>query len=87
MVTAPVPTMPFLGLDFAAEGIDAVEAWMRARPAGAPFGYVATPNADHLVRLDAEPGLLPLYRGAALLTLDSRVVAGVSRALGKRRRR
>ncbi len=41
----------FLGLDFTDLALsDAAEA-IAERPAGAPFAYVVTPNADHLVRL------------------------------------
>jgi UDP-N-acetyl-D-mannosaminuronic acid transferase (WecB/TagA/CpsF family) len=44
-----------LGLDFA--DVDAPHAAERLarRPAGEPFGYVVTPNADHLVRLHRQP--------------------------------
>lgn len=71
-----------LGLDFADLDAAAASAWIAARPDGAPFGYVVTPNADHLVRLAREPALMPAYRGAALCLLDSRVVAAAARACG-----
>jgi len=35
-----------------------------------PFGYVTTPNADHLVRLSRRPELMPLYQDAMLRLLD-----------------
>ena len=71
-----------LGLDFA--DLDTAEAAARiaARPASAPFGYVVTPNADHLVRLARQPALRSLYDNAALCLLDSRVVQRSARALG-----
>jgi len=71
-------TIALLGLDFA--DVDAVAAaeLLAARPAAAPFGYVVTPNADHLVRLARDPDLAAIYRGALLRLLDSRVVAGVA---------
>ena len=71
-----------LGLDFA--DLDTVEAAARiaARPASAPFGYVVTPNADHLVRVARQPALRSLYQGASLCLLDSRVVRRTARALG-----
>jgi N-acetylglucosaminyldiphosphoundecaprenol N-acetyl-beta-D-mannosaminyltransferase len=47
-----------------------------------PFGYVTTPNADHLVRLHRHPEFLPLYQGAMLRLLDSRVVASAARLMG-----
>jgi exopolysaccharide biosynthesis WecB/TagA/CpsF family protein len=73
-----------LDLEFA--DLDAVRAAeVIARRSGtAPFRYVTTPNADHLVRLHREPELLPLYQGAMLRLLDSRVVAMVARLVGLR---
>jgi exopolysaccharide biosynthesis WecB/TagA/CpsF family protein len=71
-----------LGLDFA--DLDAASAarLLADRPAAAPFGYVTTPNADHLVRLHRKPELWPLYQNAMLRLLDSRVVALAARLLG-----
>ena len=73
--------MQLLGLEFA--DLDAVAAadLLARRPASAPFGYVTTPNADHLVRLHRQPELLPLYQGAMLRLLDSRVVALAARCM------
>jgi exopolysaccharide biosynthesis WecB/TagA/CpsF family protein len=75
-------TVSLLGLDFA--DIDAVGAAdiIARRPDGAPFGYVVTPNADHLVRLERQPDLQAIYRDALLRLLDSRVVARAGAALG-----
>jgi N-acetylglucosaminyldiphosphoundecaprenol N-acetyl-beta-D-mannosaminyltransferase len=71
-----------LGMDFA--DLDAAEsaAAVAARPEGAPFGYVVTPNADHLVRMSRDPKLAGIYRGAWLRLLDSRVVAAMARGCG-----
>jgi exopolysaccharide biosynthesis WecB/TagA/CpsF family protein len=77
-----LPSVRLLGLDFAAAAPGAVLDWMLARPAATGFGYVVTPNADHLVRLARVPDLRGVYDGAALRLLDSRVVAGAARALG-----
>jgi UDP-N-acetyl-D-mannosaminuronic acid transferase (WecB/TagA/CpsF family) len=75
-------TIPLLGMDFA--DLDAAEAAaaIAARPDGAPFGYVVTPNADHLVRMSRDPGLAGIYRNAWLRLLDSRVVAAMARGCG-----
>src|SRR5689334_1983626 len=64
--------------------LDAADAAaLIARRSGAePFRYVTTPNADHLVRLHRHPELLPLYQGAMLRLLDSRVVALAARLMG-----
>ncbi len=77
-----IRSVPLLGLDFA--DLDATEAAhaIVARPAGAPFRYIVTPNADHLVRCSREPRLMEIYRGAWLRLLDSRVVASMARIRG-----
>src|SRR3954452_17329033 len=81
---ADVPSAQFsiqrLGLDF--EAITTAEALslITARPADASFAYVVTPNADHLVRLARNPATYqPLYEGAWLRLLDSRVVVRLAR--------
>jgi N-acetylglucosaminyldiphosphoundecaprenol N-acetyl-beta-D-mannosaminyltransferase len=72
-----------LGLAFDGMAVEEALAMLAARPADAPFGYLVTPNADHLVRLAREPGRYgPLYREADWRLLDSRVVARLARALG-----
>lgn len=38
------------------------------------FRYLVTPNVDHLVRLDNDPSLLPLYQDAWVNVCDSRIV-------------
>jgi N-acetylglucosaminyldiphosphoundecaprenol N-acetyl-beta-D-mannosaminyltransferase len=71
------PGIALLGLAFADLTLAQAAASVAARPADAPFGYVVTPNADHLARLDRDPHLRPVYRNAALCLLDSRVVFGL----------
>jgi N-acetylglucosaminyldiphosphoundecaprenol N-acetyl-beta-D-mannosaminyltransferase len=80
--SAPIPTRPLLGLDFADLPLEAVARWLAARPERSPFGYVVTPNADHLARLQRLPEMLRLYAGAMLRLLDSRVVARAARLAG-----
>ena len=70
------------GLDFADLDVAGSAAWIDGRSADAPFGYVVTPNADHLVRLSRNPALRPLYTGAMLCLMDSRVVARAAGLLG-----
>ena len=72
-------TVRLLGVDFAALGFEEVVHWLAARPAEAAFGYVVTPNSDHLNRLASRPELKPLYEGALLRLLDSRVVGRLAR--------
>jgi N-acetylglucosaminyldiphosphoundecaprenol N-acetyl-beta-D-mannosaminyltransferase len=76
------PSLRLLGLQFADLTLPEVVARLAARPATAPFSYVVTPNADHLVRLARFPALRPLYHEAGLRLLDSRVVARLARLMG-----
>jgi N-acetylglucosaminyldiphosphoundecaprenol N-acetyl-beta-D-mannosaminyltransferase len=71
-----------LGLAFADLTVAQAAARIAARPADAPFGYVVTPNADHLVRLSRDPALRAIYRNAALCLLDSAVVFSLARRFG-----
>jgi len=71
-----------LGLDFADLDATAAAALIAEQSADAPFRYVVTPNADHLVRLARRPELATVYAGAWLRLLDSRVVARAARLLG-----
>lgn len=73
-----------LGLDFADMDVAEAAAFLTARPASRPFGYVVTPNADHLVRLHRRPELASLYAGALLCLLDSRVVRRAARLFSMR---
>ncbi len=87
MIQRTDPTPPscrLLGLEFADLDVAASARWISDRLDNDPFAYVVTPNADHLVRLSRDATLLPLYRGAMLCLLDSRVVARAARALGLR---
>jgi N-acetylglucosaminyldiphosphoundecaprenol N-acetyl-beta-D-mannosaminyltransferase len=75
-------TIPLLGLEFADLTLAEAASCIAERAEDAPFGYVVTPNADHLVRLSRDPRLGAIYRDHALCVLDSRVVAGLGRLLG-----
>jgi len=70
-----------LDLDFADLDAAAAARHVAGRAADAPFAYVVTPNADHLGRLAKDASLLPVYRGAWLRLMDSRVIAGAARLL------
>lgn len=45
------------------------------------YGYVVTPNVDHLIRLCEEPSFRAIYSSAKYNILDSRVVALAARLL------
>lgn len=49
------------------------------------FGYVVTPNVDHLIRYHDDPGFRALYADASYVLLDSRFLSHVFR-LSKRLR-
>lgn len=49
------------------------------------FGYVVTPNADHLIRLHREPAFRMLYDEAAYVLLDSRFISKLLRFTQKLR--
>jgi len=81
-LSTPPRKVRLLGLDFADLDAAAAAAVIAARPPDAPFAAVVTPNADHLVRLSRVPELLPLYRDAWMLLLDSRVVRRLAGMFG-----
>src|ERR1700712_5151674 len=81
-MTTSKSMVTLLGLDFDNFDLAQAASWIEARPAQARFGYVVTPNADHLVRLSRDPALRAIYRDATLCLLDSRVVARVARLFG-----
>lgn len=74
-MTCPHARTQFLGLAF-----DPIRADQAAREIAkrgrklAPFAYVATPNVDHIVRLDRKPELRTLYADAWLNLCDSRIL-------------
>ncbi len=78
-----VEHVEFLGLPFCmwtqAEAIEAITA-----RCGAPYRYVVTPNAYHIVAAHDEPArLLPIYRAAWLSLCDSRIVRALARLDGR----
>lgn len=63
-------------LDFSLDNYD-LEGFTKvaARFGQKRFGYVVTPNADHLIRLHHEPSFRALYADAAYVLLDSRFIS------------
>lgn len=81
----PIDRIPFVGVGFDPLTMEDVLARLSAVTAASPYGYVVTPNVDHVVRLDdpAEASeLKPLYDGADLSLCDSRIIAHLARARG-----
>lgn len=75
-------TVSLLGLDFAALTVEQAASHTAGRCAEAPFTYVVTPNAEHLVRMARDQSLRTIYRRADLCLLDSRVVGAIGRLIG-----
>ena len=81
---APAPqgdAIRLLGLDFANRPLPQIVHDLAARPADAAFAYVVTANSHQLVRLSQEADLRPLFEGAWLRLLGSRVVFKLCRML------
>jgi len=82
--TAPAPpgeAIRLLGLAFANQPLPEIAACLSARPADAPFAYVVTANSHQLVRLSREAEMRPLFEGAWMRLLGSRVVFKLCRML------
>jgi exopolysaccharide biosynthesis WecB/TagA/CpsF family protein len=81
----PTKRVSFVGVGFDLLTMDAVLARLSEVTDRTPYGYVVTPNVDHVVRLD-DPAhtaeLQPLYEGADLSLCDSRIIAHLARARG-----
>lgn len=73
----------FMTLDFADGDRPALLEQVVAMARG-PYGYVVTPNVDHVIKL--MDGRVPedIYRGAALMICDSRILAHLARLKGRR---
>lgn len=70
-----VPSLRLLGVRFDDLDLEGALAQLVARDPAAPFAYVVTPNADHLLRLEAgDAALRALYDGAWLSLNDSRIL-------------
>lgn len=79
------PRVRILGLGFDQLNRDLVGAYLRAWPTDAAYGYVTTPNVDHLVRLRTEHHTLEVeeaYAKSDLTLCDSKVMALLSRFYG-----
>src|SRR3954468_3654733 len=70
----------FCGMPFSGVNAEAVLQYLEQRRSDDPFGYIVTPNADHVVRAwqDGE-ALRPVYADADLSLCDSRILPLVAR--------
>lgn len=73
----------FLGLKFNLSAIDETVSIIKDRTVEETFGYVVTPNVDHLVRLHSAPDKYsPLYEDAWLCLCDSKILYLLARFSG-----
>lgn len=72
----------FMTLDFADGDRPALLARVAAMARG-PYGYVVTPNVDHVIKLMDGRVEAEVYDGAALKVCDSRILAHLARLRGK----
>ena len=75
----------FCGMPFSAAATESVLHYLELRRSTDPFGYIVTPNVDHVVRnwRDNE-ALRQVYAQADLSLCDSRILAIVARLCGVR---
>ena len=73
----PTPErIDFLGVTFDVLTVEGLMDRAVARDPEASFGYVATPNVDHIVKLHRRPeALTEIYRDAAYTVCDSRILS------------
>lgn len=74
----------FLNSAFDKIGMETAVERITARDPGAAFGFVVTPNVDHLVRLETDTVLATLYAQAWLTVCDSRILELIGRISGQK---
>jgi exopolysaccharide biosynthesis WecB/TagA/CpsF family protein len=83
LLSRVTPGVKFLGLMFDSVSIsEAARLVVERSGRPLPFVYVVTPNVDHRVRLQREPGLFSLYGGAWMTLCDSRIIELMARLDG-----
>lgn len=81
-MSEPLPRRRFLGVDFTPLPLEVATRAIAARPEGAPFVFVVTPNAQHVVAAYAGDGRFQGPQGAAWMVLnDSRILRLLSLGL------
>ena len=80
----PINRVNFLDLHFDRLTFRQVEDRLRAVGSSSPYAYLVTPNVDHVVRIDREPTLRPLYNDADICVCDSRILRLLARLRGIR---
>ena len=77
-----LPTVPFLGLDFALAPPARWRDLLLAPAEGEGFTYLVTPNVDHIVQIEKHPDLVQAYDAAGWHLCDSRILEKLARTRG-----
>lgn len=83
----PTDRTEFLGVEFDRMTQRQVIDFLHKVTPDSPFGYIVTPNVDHMVRLHdeaTEAGIAAAYGAADLCVCDSRVLSALARLHGLR---
>jgi exopolysaccharide biosynthesis WecB/TagA/CpsF family protein len=85
LATAAPGRRRVFGVDFTPVGLEAALALVASRDPAAPFAFVVTPNAQHVVLLNRAPAeWAPIYhRQSWLCTCDSQVVRRLAALAGQ----
>lgn len=81
----PIDRTEFLGVEFDRLTQRQVIDFLHKVTPDSPFGYIVTPNVDHMVRLhdgETEAGIAAAYADADLCVCDSRVLSALARMRG-----
>jgi N-acetylglucosaminyldiphosphoundecaprenol N-acetyl-beta-D-mannosaminyltransferase len=82
-VTAAPAKADFLDLDYDLLSLEETLHRISVRDPASRFGYLVTPNVDHIVRLEkADPTIRAAYEKAELCVCDSRVVSRLAKLAG-----
>lgn len=74
----------FLDLHFDRLSFADVKRRLRAVTTATPYGYVVTPNVDHVIRLQRDPSLREVWKKADICVCDSQVLRMLAKLRGIR---
>ena len=74
----------FLDLQFDRLSFNDVKRRLQKVTAATAYGYVVTPNVDHVIRLHRDPALRPIWQEADICVCDSQILRVLARLRGIR---
>jgi N-acetylglucosaminyldiphosphoundecaprenol N-acetyl-beta-D-mannosaminyltransferase len=80
----PAPRINFLDLNFDPLSFEDLKHRLELVNPATPYGYVVTPNVQHVVEVHSEPKLRKLYDEATYCVCDSRILRLLARLRGIR---